>query len=200
MNTAPESSSATEAPAKHRCAFVFKSGRHCRNVVTFYRAAFCHRHEDCRPSGQDDVSIKLTQHACNFLNPIGIHASLCELYTLVAAGEISPRRAAVLAYISSLLLRTLPAIYDCPHPHVGAPGQRPSNNVSAPKATPPPRQQEPVPPIAVPTKPTYERPALHNAPSARTSALDDELPPGNAPLPATREEFANLVLKRAGIN
>jgi hypothetical protein len=40
----------------------------------------------------------------------GINHSLHSLYELLAQNRISPRRAAVLAYVSSLLLRTLPQI------------------------------------------------------------------------------------------
>jgi hypothetical protein len=40
----------------------------------------------------------------------GINHTLMNLYELLATNQISPRRAAVLAYINSLLLRTLPAI------------------------------------------------------------------------------------------
>jgi len=40
----------------------------------------------------------------------GINFSLMNLYRLLAENRISPRRAAVLSYISSLLLHTLPQI------------------------------------------------------------------------------------------
>ena len=40
----------------------------------------------------------------------GVNFSLMNLYQLLAQNRISPRRAAILAYISSLLLRTLPQI------------------------------------------------------------------------------------------
>jgi hypothetical protein len=45
-----------------------------------------------------------------FQSAEGINRSLAELFTLLAKDRVSPRRAAVLAYIGSLLLRTLPAI------------------------------------------------------------------------------------------
>jgi len=41
-----------------------------------------------------------------------INRSLAELHALLAKDLISPRRAAVLAYIASLLLRTLPGIQE----------------------------------------------------------------------------------------
>ena len=40
----------------------------------------------------------------------GVNFSLMNLYRLLAENRISPRRAAVLSYISSLLLRSLPQI------------------------------------------------------------------------------------------
>jgi len=43
-------------------------------------------------------------------DPLGINNSLAHIFRLLAGGHISTRRATGLAYISSLLLRTLPAI------------------------------------------------------------------------------------------
>jgi hypothetical protein len=64
----------------------------------------------------------LTEKACRFQNAQGINHSLGALYTLLAQGRISARRASVLAYISNLLLRTLPAIDTDLYPHAGRPG------------------------------------------------------------------------------
>ena len=50
------------------------------------------------------------KYAQGFQTAQGINYSLGILYRLAAKNEISSRRAAVLAYIGSLLLRTLPAI------------------------------------------------------------------------------------------
>jgi hypothetical protein len=55
---------------------------------------------------------RLLHRACHFQNAKGMHDSLRQLYTLLASGAISPRRAAVLGYLTSLLLRTLPAVYN----------------------------------------------------------------------------------------
>jgi hypothetical protein len=57
-----------------------------------------------------DLASALTGNSEQFQTAAGINRSLAELYTLLAQNRISPRRAAVLAYISNLLLRTLPAI------------------------------------------------------------------------------------------
>jgi hypothetical protein len=50
------------------------------------------------------------------------------LYSLLAQGRISPRRASALAHISSLLVRTLPAIDNDPYPHAGKPGFSPTGD------------------------------------------------------------------------
>jgi hypothetical protein len=70
----------------------------------------------------------LTQKACRFQNAQGINHSLGALYTLAAQGRISPRRASVLAYISSLLLRSLHAIDTDLYPKAGRPGFSPTGD------------------------------------------------------------------------
>lgn len=57
-----------------------------------------------------DYAKFLTQESDGFQTAAGINSALGNLYMLLAKGRISPRRAAVLAHISNLLLRTLPAI------------------------------------------------------------------------------------------
>jgi hypothetical protein len=70
-----------------------------------------------------------------------IHTHLSNLSLALQQGRISPRRAAVLAYINSLLLRTLPAIEKQNSPHdsggidmTGAP--RPIRNLAPPQHSP----------------------------------------------------------------
>ena len=53
---------------------------------------------------------QLVRNFEGFQTAQGINYSLKHLYELLAQNRISPRRAAVLSYISSLLLRTLPQI------------------------------------------------------------------------------------------
>jgi hypothetical protein len=61
----------------------------------------------------DDLSDNLLARSQNFQTAQGVNFALANIYRLLAANRISPRRASVLAYINSLLLRTLPAIdYD----------------------------------------------------------------------------------------
>jgi hypothetical protein len=101
---------APSAP-EHRCEHRTLSGRHCRQSTKDARSTLCPTHaamEKQRHSA--DLAATLSADPDAFISAEGINHSLGELYTLLAQDRISPRRAAVLAYISNLLLRTLPAI------------------------------------------------------------------------------------------
>jgi hypothetical protein len=75
-------------------------------------SSFCFRHAIHNKKVQDDADLvsELTSSCDSFESAVGINHSLRDLYILLAQNRISPRRAAILAYISNLLLRTLPAI------------------------------------------------------------------------------------------
>src|SRR5712664_1728942 len=105
-----------------RCQHRTSTGRQCRSVVAEPGDSFCARHAASEPSDSEDFSAALTDKACRFQNAQGINHSLGALYTLCAQGRISPRRASTLAYISSLLLRSLTAIDNDPYPKAGRPG------------------------------------------------------------------------------
>jgi hypothetical protein len=59
---------------------------------------------------QADLAASLIGDVQEFRSAADINHSLGELYKLQARNKITPRRAAVMAYTCSLLLRTLPAI------------------------------------------------------------------------------------------
>jgi len=155
-----KSASAKQVPGHHRCLYLSATGRKCRSWVLDPRAMFCPRHTQAQPNGADDFSLQLLQHSCNFQNAEGIHDSLRHLYILLASDAILPRRAAVLGYLTSLLLRTLPAAHNDPvppgrHSHVRRPvGRtrksqigplpRPSPPHHLPRNPPPPRKSRPL--------------------------------------------------------
>jgi len=94
-----------------RCHYRRPSGRRCKLAVTAPGAPFCFTHTQ-EFNKADSLNLKtalLTDHQ-GFQTAQGINHSLGNLYILLANNYISPRRAAVLAYINSLQLRTLPAI------------------------------------------------------------------------------------------
>src|SRR5258707_3430292 len=105
-----------------RCGYRTAAGRQCRSLAGDPSSGLCPYH--AAPLDQDhaDFLAALTQKACRFQNAQGINHSLGALYTLCAQGRISPRRASTLAYISSLLLRSLTAIDTDLYPKAGRPG------------------------------------------------------------------------------
>jgi hypothetical protein len=107
---------------EERCQYRTATGRQCCSLAVGPDSSYCARHAASEPSDSEDFSVALTQRACRFQNAQGINHSLAALYALLARGRISPRRASTLAYISSLLLRTLPAIDADLYPHAGRPG------------------------------------------------------------------------------
>jgi hypothetical protein len=94
-----------------RCQRRRPSGRRCKLTVMAPGAPFCFTHTK-EFNRADTLNLKtalLTGHQ-GFQTAQGINNSLSNLYILLANNYISPRRAAVLAFINSLQLRTLPAI------------------------------------------------------------------------------------------
>ena len=121
----PKSLSSDFTP--ERCQYRTATGRQCLSPIVDPDSPFCPRHAFAQPNEFEDFLAPLTNKACRFQNAQGVNHSLGALYTLLAQGRISPRRASTLAYISSLLLRTLPAIDDDLYPEAGKPGFSPSD-------------------------------------------------------------------------
>ena len=94
-----------------RCTHHDPSGRQCRSLASGACSTLCARHH---ASHEQELAADHYQHLTTefqfFQTAQGVNHSLMNLYQLLAQNRISPRRAAVLSYISSLLLRTLPAI------------------------------------------------------------------------------------------
>ncbi len=94
-----------------RCAHRTVGGRQCRLSASDARSGLCPQHRaEQKQVEAADYYRHLTTNFQFFQTAQGINYSLMDLYQLLAQNRISPRRAAVLSYISSLLLRTLPAI------------------------------------------------------------------------------------------
>jgi hypothetical protein len=107
-----KSSSSSTASIEIHCRHRTASGRRCRQPISDPHSGLCFTHAARRQKDGDlaDLSSSLTGHSEEFQTATGINRSLADLYVLLAQNRISPRRAAVLAYISNLLLRSLSAI------------------------------------------------------------------------------------------
>jgi hypothetical protein len=164
-----------------RCQHRTRTGRQCRSLVADANSSFCAAHAGSEPGDSEDFVVALTERACRFQNAQGINYSLAALYNLLAQGRISPRRASVLAHISSLLIRSLTAIDNDPFPKAGRPGYNPyAERLSQTEADS-----------------TDDKEAPESAtPAVSVASAEQQIPPGKDPLPATAEEFADAVLNR----
>ena len=101
------------------CQYRTASGRRCRlpavagMAVSDPDSGLCRKHAAERQQNLDqaDLAAALIGDIEEFRSASDINHSLGELYKLQARNQITPRRAAVMAYTCNLLLRTLPAIY-----------------------------------------------------------------------------------------
>ena len=95
-----------------RCTHRFANGMRCRLLTLGTDSSYCANHarrvENQRESA--DTAASLTADLKEFRSALPINDFLARLLLLLAENKISPRRAAVLAYITNQLLRTLPAI------------------------------------------------------------------------------------------
>lgn len=95
-----------------RCDHRFANGMRCRLLTPDVDSAYCANHarlvENQRASS--DTAASLTADLKEFRSAIPINDFLARLLLLLSEDKISSRRAAVLAYITNQLLRTLPAI------------------------------------------------------------------------------------------
>jgi hypothetical protein len=95
-----------------RCNHLFPNGRRCRLHPTNGNPHFCPAHTPLPANHPDAAAIAstLTANLDDFTSAAQINDFLSRLLLLLAQDKISTRRAAVLAYITNQLLRTLPAI------------------------------------------------------------------------------------------
>jgi hypothetical protein len=120
-----------------RCTHLDTNGRQCRSLASYAHSGLCPRH--LTPQNQEhgaDHYKHLTTEFQLFQTAQGINHSLTNLYQLLAQNRISPRRASVLAYINSLLLRTLPAIDADNAAGITDPTKRPAKPLTEPSTIP----------------------------------------------------------------
>jgi hypothetical protein len=93
-----------------RCRHRTRSGRFCR-LNTVPGSRFCPRHapRSAEPV-EPDLAAKLTSGLGKFNSPAAVNDFLSRLLLLLAQDRISPRRAAVLAYITNQILRSVYAM------------------------------------------------------------------------------------------
>jgi len=97
--------------ATPRCQHRTLNGR-CRQFATDSAGTLCFDHARAESQAKNDFALlaPLVRKSEDFQSAESLNETLGALHNLLAEGRISPRRAAVIAYVDSLILRTLPAI------------------------------------------------------------------------------------------
>jgi len=95
-----------------RCQHRTVTGRRCRLAVVHPSSGLCFRHAFLRSKlGEEaDLRTALAGDLPDFTSAEQINAFLSKLILLLSENRVSPRRAAVIAYVGSLLLRSLPLV------------------------------------------------------------------------------------------
>lgn len=112
MNALKPSITIEPAPtASPRCQHRSLKGR-CRQLATGPAATLCFDHARSEQQAKNDFTLlaPLVRKCEDFQSAEALNETLGSLHNLLAEGRISPRRAAVIAYVDSLILRTLPAM------------------------------------------------------------------------------------------
>lgn len=96
------------ADKKSRCHHRLACGRRCRKPVSAPESRFCELHQALASAQPEpDLSAALTGGLEEFTSPGAINEFLSRLLLLLSENRISSRRAAVLAYITNQILRTI---------------------------------------------------------------------------------------------
>jgi hypothetical protein len=110
MNT--KSANPSPASDSSRCQHRFANGQRCRLLASGSETNYCPRHAKLPQNQREpaDLTDTLTAGLGEFTSAAPINDFLSRLLLLLAQNRISPRRAAVLAYVANQLLHTLSAM------------------------------------------------------------------------------------------
>ncbi len=102
-----------------RCQHRTRTGRRCRQAVSNAAFGLCAKHATVRSVlfEEPDLSATLLGQLTELKSASDLNQVFSNLFRLLSQDRIAARRAAVLAYIGNLILRTLPAIKHETYPH-----------------------------------------------------------------------------------
>lgn len=96
-------------PDSDHCTFMYADGRRCRAFKMPTRHVCIQHWKHDGQFDEDEAASNELALRCNSLDSLrGINKALGTLFRLTTLGKVPPRKAALLAYIGSLLLCTIP--------------------------------------------------------------------------------------------
>ena len=137
LETKSGSAAANPSPVSSRCLHRFSNGKRCRRPGLESQSGLCSYHFHLKslalppsPNDSTDLSEDLLPGHPQFSSAEDLREFLSRLLILMTKGRVSPRRAAVLAYITNQLLnshrvvlkqeeldnKSQPIIFDLPRP------------------------------------------------------------------------------------
>jgi hypothetical protein len=106
----PKPKSFVKLAPQDRCRHFTATGRQCRLAILDRASGLCFRHvgRQFLASGDEDLSPAFLGLLSGFQSASRIHDFVTQVTVLLVQNRISTRRAAILAYLAQILLRTLP--------------------------------------------------------------------------------------------
>ena len=112
----PEPAQVVSLNESKRCQYRYANGKRCRLSGSKPHLGFCSHHFSLSNSGasqhsyddSEDLTSELLPELSELHSAINIKQFLARLLALVTKGRISPRRAAVLSYITNQLIHSRP--------------------------------------------------------------------------------------------
>jgi hypothetical protein len=181
-----------------RCRRRSASARRCRLSVGSQSRFYCRNHAHLQPPAGEvvDLSAELMADVTKFTSASDINKFLSKILILLSQDRISPRRASILAYTCSLLLRTLPAIEREHQPKLA----KQPNNVPVIWDIPSPdraRHDHPHPVLASSASAQLAAPAPNPVPAQVPAECQNVEPHNVAPQPEPTTQSAYNTFMRA---
>ena len=197
---------------KSLCRFTFSDGRQCRTPRSPHHPHFCsdHARKDSQTRAADKLARDLSYFfSGEYLSACDLSAALGRLIAGVARGDIKPRSARTLAYLSQTLVQT---IHLAQHEYINALGTESwrktirnsvRQNFDYRNASPPPAPLESPQPQPQPVEPPLDCHSERSEESAfsesqaalsQTTPAPQPAPSPHTPLPRTSAEFVQHVV------
>src|SRR2546425_4843065 len=115
---------------KSLCRFTFADGRQCRTPRSPHHPHFCsdHARKDSQACAADKLALELSYFfSGEYLSACDLSAALGRLLPAVVRGDVKPRSARTLAYLSQTLAQT---IHHAEHEYANAFGDRSEEHTS----------------------------------------------------------------------